>query len=77
MILKLFVDPLFELSRQLEEFSCNMISQIWSSNEIEAIMRFQDPNRYKRLGKDLSNPKTILFMSGRENIMYSFEIGGH
>ena len=27
-----------------------MISQIWSSNEIEAIMRFQDPNRYKRLG---------------------------
>ena len=28
-----------------------MISQIWSSNEIEAIMRFQDPNRYKRLGK--------------------------
>ena len=31
-----------------------MISQIWSSNEIEAIMRFQDPNRYKRLGKDLS-----------------------
>ena len=32
-----------------------MISQIWSSNEIEAIMRFQDPNRYKRLGKGHSD----------------------
>ena len=36
-----------------------MISQIWSSNEIEAIMRFQDPNRYKRLGKGHSDHSEI------------------
>ena len=38
-----------ELAENLEVFSCNFISFVWSSTEIEGIMRFDDLDQGKRL----------------------------
>ena len=44
-----FREEYLELAESLEVFSCTFISFVWSSSEIESIMRFDDPDPVKRL----------------------------
>ena len=44
-----FREQYLELAQNLEVFTCNFISFVWSSTEIESIMRFDDSDQCKRL----------------------------